>query len=93
MKYVNYRPVGFQETADEVVEVKVWEVFLLYNRHNIYRTLSTYSLDNGPVDNDATDLATVTFRFTAYDWFNTLKKLLRDHNIPVIRESNVALEF
>ena len=86
MQLINNRPAGFKETAEEIVEVKLWEAFLLYNRHNVYSTLSTYSLDNGPVDKNDEDLATVTFRFTSFDWRNTLKNLLSRHNIPVIKE-------
>ena len=93
MQYVNYKPAGFKETADEIVEVKLWEAFLLYNRHHIYRTLATYALDNGPVESSDPDLATVTFRFTSYDWINTLKDLLSNHNIPVIAEVTAVLEY
>ena len=93
MQYVNYRSAGFKETADEVVEVKLWEAFLLYNRHHINKTLATYSLDNGPVENSDADIATVKFRFTSYDWINTLKDLLNNHNIPVISEVTEVLEY
>lgn len=86
MQLINNRPAGFKETAEEIVEVKLWEAFLLYNRHNVYSTLSTYSLDNGPVEKNDEDLATVTFRFMSFDWHNTLKSLLNLHNIPVIKE-------
>ena len=86
MQLINNRPARFQETAEEIVEVKLWEAFLLYNRHNVYSTLSTYSLDNGPVEQNDHDLATVTFRFMLFDWNKTLKDLLERNNIPVIRE-------
>lgn len=78
----------FQETGGVIVEVSLWEVFLLYNRHNLCRTLAAYSLDNGPVENETDDLTMVTFRFTAFDWANTLSKMLEEHNIPVVRVVN-----
>ncbi len=87
MQTVSDKPSRFKEATGMIVEVKLWEAFLLYNRHNIYSTLSTYSLDNGPVEND-NDLSTVTFRFSAFDWNNTLRDLLYDNNIPVVRAVN-----
>lgn len=92
MQLMSNQPSGFKETKEAIVEVKLWEAFLLYNRHNLYRTLCTYSLDNAPVEKDADDLATVSFRFMACDWNNTLKDLLNVHNIPVIQEKRTLTE-
>jgi hypothetical protein len=86
MQLKDDKPSGFKEAHEQVVEVKLWEAFLLYNRHNLYGTLCTYSLDNAPLEKSNDDLATVSFRFMACDWDNTLKKLLAVHNIPVIKE-------
>jgi hypothetical protein len=87
MKYFNDQPSGLRMTHEGIAIVKVWEVFLLNNRHQIYSTLSTYSLDNGHEQKSGHDLSIVTFRFTTWDWNNTLKKLLAKHNIPVISET------
>lgn len=70
------------------MEIKLWEVYLLYNRHHLYNTLSTYSLDNGPVEKDQQEEGRVSFRFLSYDWDRTVKQLLYDHRIPVIIQSN-----
>ncbi len=78
------RPSGFKETTAVIVKVTLWEVFLLYNRHDLYNKLSTYALDNGPLDRDAVDRSTVTFRFSQFDWNNTLRAVLEQHNIPVM---------
>jgi hypothetical protein len=86
MQLMNGKPSGLRESHEGIVEVKLWEAFLLYNRHNLYNTLSTYAIENGPVEKENTDQATVSFRFTAYDWHNTIKKMLHAQNIPVIRE-------
>lgn len=86
MQYMNNSPSGLRERHEGVVEVKLWEAFLLHNRHNLYSTLSAYAIENGPLDNSNAEQATVDFRFTSYDWNNTLKKLLTKHNIPVIKE-------
>lgn len=79
-------PAGFKASAQEIVEIKLWEVYLLYNRRNLYNTLSTYSLDNGPVEKH--EEGRVTFRFMTFDWERTVKQLLYDNRIPVIIQSN-----
>jgi hypothetical protein len=89
MQYTTSSPSGLRERHEGIVEVKLWEAFLLHNRHNLYNTLTTYAIENGPLDSSKADQSTVDFRFTAYDWNNTLKKLLNAHNIPVIREQLV----
>src|SRR5918993_4827709 len=92
MQFINDKPSGFKETEESIVEIKLWEAFLLYNRHNLYTTLSTYSLDNGPIEQGSHDIGMVSFRFAAYDWNNTLKKLIASSNIPVIKESRIPKE-
>lgn len=87
MQRTNNSPSGQQHEG--IVEVKLWEAFLLYNRNNLYNTLSAYAIENGPLESESNEQATVQFRFTAYDWNNTLKSLLANHNIPVIREKAV----
>lgn len=86
MQIMDGKPSGLRESTEGIVEVKLWEAFLLYNRRNLYNTLSTYAIENGPVEKENTDQATVSFRFTSYDWNNTLKDMLSAQNIPVIRE-------
>ena len=82
------KPAGYKEARQEIVEIKLWEVYLLYNRRNLYNTLSTYSLDNGPVEKDQQEEGRVSFRFMSYDWERTVKQLLYDNRIPVIIQSN-----
>ena len=89
MKYKNDSPSGLRERHEGIVEVKLWEAFLLHNRNNIYNTLSTYAIENESLDAKS-EQATVDFRFTSYDWNNTLKKMLNSHNIPVIKEKVVS---
>lgn len=81
-------PAGYKDSRQEIVEIKIWEIYLLYNRRNLYNTLSTYSLDNGPVEKDHQEEGRVTFRFMTYDWDRTIKQLLYDNRIPVIIQSN-----
>ena len=80
-------PGGYKEAGQEIVEIKLWEIYLLYNRRNLYNTLSTYSLDNGAVEKDQQEEGRVSFRFVAFDWERTIKQLLYDNRIPVIIQS------
>lgn len=81
-------PAGYKESRQEIVEIKLWEVYLLYNRSDLYNTLSTYSLDNGPMQKEHQEAGRVSFRFMAFDWDRTIKQLLYDNRIPVIIQSN-----
>lgn len=81
-------PGGYQQSRPEIVEIKLWEVYLMYNRQNLYNTLSTYSLDNGPVEKDQQEEGRVSFRFMAFDWDRAIKQLLYDNRIPVVIQSN-----
>ena len=88
MQTITDTPAGLKESSPETVEIKLWEVYLLYNRRNLYKTLSTYSLDNGPVEKDQQEEGGVTFRFMSFYWERTIKQLLYDNRIPVIIQSN-----
>lgn len=88
MQAITDAPAGYKDSRQEIVEIKLWEVYLLYSRRNLYNTLSTYSLDNGPVEKDHQDEGRVSFRFMAYDWERTIKQLLYENRIPVILQSN-----
>jgi len=88
MQTITDMPAGFKESREEIIEIKLWEVYLLYNRRNLYNTLSTYSLDNGPVEKAHQEEGRVSFRFVSYDWERTVKQLLYDNRIPVIVQSN-----
>lgn len=88
MKTITDSPARFSDSRQEIVEIKLWEVYLLYNRRNLHTTLSTYSLDNGPVEKDQQEEGRVSFRFLTFDWERTIKQLLYDNRIPVIIQSN-----
>jgi len=88
MQKITDAPAGYKESRQEIVEIKVWEIYLLYNRKNLYNTLSTYSLDNGTVEKDQQEEGRVSFRFMDYDWEHTIKQLLYDNRIPVVVQSS-----
>lgn len=80
----NPRPPKMQ---DEIVIVKLWEIYLLYHPANLYKTFTEFSLDNGPLE-DRLLSGKVIFRFTTHDWQNTIRELLYQHRIPVNLQSN-----
>ena len=88
MQTITHTPSDYREARQEIIEIKLWEIYLLYNRHNLYNTLSTYSIDNGPGEKAQQEEGRVCFRFTEYDWDRTIKQLLYDNRIPVVVQSN-----
>lgn len=93
MQLINKKPSGFKEAEGGIIEVKLWEAFLTYDRHNLYSTLCTYSIDNAPLEKEESELATVSFRFMTRDWDTTLRDLLELHNIPVIKENRLEAHY
>jgi hypothetical protein len=88
MQTLTDMPAGYKDSRQEIVEIKLWEVYLLYNRRNLYNTLSTYSVDNGPVEKDQQEEGRVCFRFMSFDWDRTIKQLLYENRIPLIIQSS-----
>lgn len=69
-------PRANNETA---VEVEIWKGYFLKDTSAIAKTLCTYSLDNGPLHENAVDRS--VFRFTLFDWKKNIEKLLIGNNI------------
>lgn len=81
-------PGGQTRAGQDIVEIKLWEVYLTYSHRNLYRTLAAYSIDNGPVEKDHQEEGRICFRFLAFDWDRAVKQLLYDNRIPVVIRSN-----
>jgi CheY-like chemotaxis protein len=75
-------PSGSRRLNQQAIEIKLWEIYLLRNRNNLNRQLSTYSIDNGPYHNSPTNPEQVIFRFMQYDWDKTVRSLLGDLKVP-----------
>ena len=69
-------PAANDQTA---VEVEIWGGYFLKEKSAIAKTLLTYSLDNGPLNENADDR--FVFRFTEYDWKKNIEQLLISNNI------------
>jgi CheY-like chemotaxis protein len=78
----NDTPSGLKTAPQAAVEIRLWEIYLLRSRNNLNEILSGYSLDKGPLRTNAEDPDRVVFRFMAYDWDKSIRKLLLDRNIP-----------
>jgi CheY-like chemotaxis protein len=75
-------PSGLRRPLQDVIEVRLWEIYLLHNRKNLYDTLCAYSLDKGPVGNDLSASKQLSFRFMLFDWDRTIELMLAIRSIP-----------
>lgn len=74
---------------EQIVVVKLWDIFLRYNKSSLYGILSEASVDKGPfVDGNSRER--ILFRFTKKCWEEKIKELLSDNRIPVVLKSNTG---
>jgi CheY-like chemotaxis protein len=78
---MNDTPSGLHRSTQEAMEIRLWEIYLIRNRNNLYKTLSDYSLDRGPLQK-SDDIERVSFRFMRYDWERTIRAILADNSVP-----------
>jgi hypothetical protein len=83
MQFIAGTPVGIISDAEEIVEIKLWEAYLLHNRSNIHLTLNHFSIDHGPVENVQHEPGRLVYRFQAQRWERDIKQLLYENRIPV----------
>ena len=69
----------FAHLYQTAVEVEIWEAYLLKNKSNVAKILCTYSLDNGPIQEQGD--GKLLFRFTLFDWQKNIECLLSQNNI------------
>ena len=77
--HINHSPPGSSTLLPTAVEVEIWEGYILRNQTSIGKTLCTYSLDNGPLQETAR--GTLIFRFTIFDWQKNVRELLSRNNV------------
>lgn len=73
----------------EIIEIKVWEAYLLVDRTNLNRALNQFSLGHGPVENVNHEPGRLIYRFHAEDWENDIKHLLYENRIPVVIKPHI----
>jgi hypothetical protein len=84
MQFIAGTPIGLISDTQEIIEIKLWEVYLLNNRSNLYKVLTELSCDHGPVENVQHEHGRVSYRFLAGTWESTIKPMLYDNRVPVI---------
>lgn len=90
MKFISGTPVGIISDSREIIEIKLWETYLLHDRTNIHLALNQFSVDRGPVENAQHEPGRIVYRFHAEDWENDIKHLLYENRIPVVIKPTVV---
>ena len=81
---------GLSSEKKDIVEIKLWGLYLLINSGNLYNQILESSLDRGPVEKNPQKPGRITFRFSANEWESRVKKLLYNNRIPVIVKSSLT---
>jgi hypothetical protein len=84
MQFIAGTPVGIISDSMEIVEIKIWEAYLLHDRTNLTLALNQFSIDHGPVEILHHEPGRIAYRFRAEDWENDIKHLLYENRIPVV---------
>lgn len=71
----------------EIIEIKLWGLYLLRSQSSLYNEMIDASLDRGPVEKNPQSPGRITFRFDAVSWESKIKKLLYANRVPVIVKS------
>jgi CheY-like chemotaxis protein len=74
-------PSGLNTRLHDAIEVKLWDTYLAKSRNNLASTLSAYSLETSPVNQQA-DNYKISFQFMLSDWEQTIQRLLSNNYIP-----------
>lgn len=93
MQYVSEISALQKQEKQEIVEIKLWGLYLLINRSNLYSEIIESSLDHGPVEKNPQKPGRITFRFSAKAWESKIKKLLYAYRIPVIVNHSMSQRF
>lgn len=93
MNYVNHTSTTLASDGKEVVEIKLWGLYLLIKSTALYKEIIESSLDHGPVEKNPQKPGRITFRFSAKDWETKVKKLLYVNRIPVVANNPFDHKF
>ena len=75
---------GLSSEKKDIVEIKLWGLYLLINPGNFYNEIIESSLDRGPVEKNPQNPGRITLRFRAKEWESRVKKIFYNNRIPVI---------
>jgi hypothetical protein len=93
MNYINTTSPSFAAETKEIVEIKLWGLYLLIKSSTLYNEIIESSLDHGPVEKNPQKPGRITFRFSAKEWESKIKKLLYVNRIPVVINDPFAHKF
>lgn len=93
MNYINTTSASFGADAKDIVEIKLWGLYLLIKSTALYNEIIESSLDHGPVEKNPQKPGRITFRFSAKEWESKIKKLLYVNRIPVVINDPFAHKF
>jgi CheY-like chemotaxis protein len=79
---MNSLPSGIKHAPQDVIEVQLWEIYLLRNRCQLSKMLSVYSIDKAEQNALDRESAKITFSFTLSDWNQLIREQLSEHAIP-----------
>jgi hypothetical protein len=89
MQFISGTPIGIISDSHEIIEIKLWEAYLLNDRNNIHKALNQFSIDRGPVESVQHEPGRIVYRFLASDWENDIKQILYENRIPVVIKPTV----
>jgi hypothetical protein len=90
MQFISGTPIGIISNSHEIIEIKLWEAYLLNDRNNIHKALTQFSIDHGPVESIQHEPGRIIYRFHASDWENDIKHILYENRIPVVIKPTVV---
>lgn len=90
MNYFSETTGNLLNEDQNIVEIKLWGLYLLTNPGNLYNQVIESSLDRGPVEKNPQTPGRITFRFSVREWEGKIKRLLYANRIPVIVKSSLT---
>lgn len=81
---------GLSNEGKDIVEIKLWGLYLLITPGDLYNEIIESSIDRGPVEKNPQKPGRITFRFSTKAWESRVKKLLYNNRIPVIVKSSIV---
>jgi hypothetical protein len=85
--------ISSSQEGKEIVEIKMWSLYLLTNASSVYNSILESSIDHGPVEKNPHKPGRITFRFSSKEWEGKIKRLLYANRIPVIVKTDSFVSY